>query len=156
MSATVCSRAFNRFCSPNPLHLFTFHLKDKKQLDIGNGTKAMMKVGELWTGWTEPNVSSATRPFSLHQERRQAAGVEADKSLGENDFVIRAVINEMKGRNMEHLGKTYDLLSVKGGCPVERPTVGVGLMSKALSLGVPFGHGSVSSERLISHKGEEE
>ena len=35
--------------------------------------------------------------------------------MGENDFVIRAVINEMKGRNMEHLGKTYDLLSVKGG-----------------------------------------
>ena len=103
---------------PVPYIFFTFHLKDKKQfMDIGNGTKAMMKVGEIvdWVDGTQRFVSQQIFLTRYTKKGDKAAGVEADKSLGENDFVIRAVINEMKGRNMEHLGKTYDLLSVKGG-----------------------------------------
>tara|TARA_R100000231_G_scaffold45307_6_gene39134 strand:+ start:15870 stop:16802 length:933 start_codon:yes stop_codon:yes gene_type:complete len=103
---------------PVPYIFFTFHLKDKKQfMDIGNGTKAMMKVGEIvdWVDGTQRFVSQQIFLTRYTKKGDKAAGVEADKSLGENDFVIRAVINEMKGRNMEHLGKTYDLLSVKSG-----------------------------------------
>ena len=103
---------------PVPYMFFTFHLKDKKQfMDIGNGTKAMMKVGEIvdWMDGTQRFVSQQIFLTRYTKKGDKAAGVEADKSLGDNDFVIRAVINEMKGRNMEHLGKTYDLLSVKSG-----------------------------------------
>lgn len=103
---------------PIPYIFFTFHLKDKKQfMDVGNGTKAMMKVGEVvdWVDGTQRFVSQQIFLTRYTKKGDKAAGVEADKSLSDNDFVIRAVINEMKGRNMEHLGKTYDILSVKGG-----------------------------------------
>ena len=103
---------------PVPYIFFTFHLKDKKQfMDIGNGTKAMMKVGEIvdWVDGTQRFVSQQIFLTRYTKKGDKAAGVEADKSLGDNDFVIRAVINEMKGRNMEHLGKSYDLLTVKNG-----------------------------------------
>ena len=68
-------------------------------MDIGNGTKAMMKVGEIvdWVDGTQRFVSQQIFLTRYTKKGDKAAGVEADKSLGENDFVIRAVINEMKG-----------------------------------------------------------
>ena len=103
---------------PIPYVFFTFHLKDKKQfMDIGNGTKAMMKIGEQvdWVEGTQRFVSQQIFLTRFTKIGDKSAGVEADKTLGENDFVIRATIQEMKGRNMEHLGETHDVLRVKDG-----------------------------------------
>jgi len=103
---------------PIPYIFFTFHLKDKKQfMDIGNGTKAMMKIGEVvdWVDGTQRFVSQQILLRRYTKKGDKTAGVEADKKLGDDDFVIRATINEMKGRNMEHLGKQYDLMSVING-----------------------------------------
>ena len=103
---------------PIPYVFFTFHLKDQKQyMDIGNGTKALMKVGEIvdWIDGTQRFVSQQIFLRRYTKKGDKAAGVEADKSLAEDEFVIRASVEEMKGRNMEHLGKTYDVMSVKNG-----------------------------------------
>ena len=103
---------------PIPYIFFTFHLKDKKQfMDIGNGTKGLMKVGEIvdWIDGTQRFVSQQIFLKRYTKKGDKASGVEADKTLGDDEFVIRASIEEMKGRNMEHLGKVYDVMSVKGG-----------------------------------------
>jgi len=103
---------------PIPYIFFTFHLKDKKQfMDVGNGTKAMMKIGEIvdWVDGTQRFVSQQILLRRYTKKGDKTAGVEADKSLDEGDFIIRATVNEMKGRNMEHLGKRYDVMSVKAG-----------------------------------------
>lgn len=103
---------------PIPYIFFTFHLKDKKQfMDVGNGTKAMMKIGEIvdWVEGTQRFVSQQIMLRRYTKKGDKTAGVEADKSLNEGDFIIRATVNEMKGRNMEHLGKRYDVMSVKAG-----------------------------------------
>lgn len=113
---------------PIPYVFFTFHLKDRKEfMDIGNGTKAMMKIGEQvdWVDSTQRFVSQQIFLTRYTKKGDKAAGVEADKNLAEDEFVIRAVVEEMKGRNMEHLGKTFDVLKVKGekvewnGIPLE-------------------------------------
>ena len=103
---------------PIPYVFFTFHMKDQKRYtDVGNGTKALMKVGEVvdWIDGTQRFVSQQIFLKRYTKKGDKAAGVEADKSLGEDEWVIRASVEEMKGRNMEHLGKTYDVMSVKGG-----------------------------------------
>ena len=103
---------------PIPYIFFTFHLKDKKQfMDIGNGTKGLMKVGEIvdWIDGTQRFVSQQIFLKRYTKKGDKASGVEADKTLADDEFVIRASIEEMKGRNMEHLGKVYDVMSVKGG-----------------------------------------
>lgn len=113
---------------PVPYVFFTFHLKDRKEfMDIGNGTKAMMKIGEQvdWVDSTQRFVSQQIFLTRYTKKGDKSAGVEADKNLAEDEFVIRAVVEEMKGRNMEHLGKTFDVLKVKGekvewnGIPLE-------------------------------------
>ena len=112
----VFKSVLNRLTAlPIPHIFFTFHIKDKKQfMDIGNGTKAMMKVGEIvdWIEGTQRFVSQQIFLRRYTKKGDKAAGVDADKTLGEGDFVIRATVNEMKGRNMEHLGKQYDLMAV--------------------------------------------
>ena len=103
---------------PIPYVFFTFHLKDQKQyMDVGDGTKALMTVGTRpdWVDGTQRFVSQQVFLRRYTQKGDRAAGVEADKSLGADEFVIRAAIEEMKGRNMEHLGKTYDILRVNSG-----------------------------------------
>ena len=103
---------------PIPYIFFTFHLKDKKQfMDIGNGTKGLMKVGEIvdWIDGTQRFVSQQIFLKRYTKKGDKASGVEADKSLADDEFVIRASVEEMKGRNMEHLGKVYDVMRVKGG-----------------------------------------
>ena len=116
---TIFKDVLNRLTAlPVPYMFFTFHLKDnKKYMDIGDGTKALMKVGEKvdWVDGTQRFVSQQVWLKRYSKKGDSAAGVEVDKSLGDEDWVIRASIEEMKGRNMEHLGKTYDVLEVRGG-----------------------------------------
>lgn len=113
---------------PIPYIFYTFHLKDnQKYMDIGDGTKALMKVGEKvdWANGTQRFVSQQVWLKRYTKKGDKAAGVEADKSLSDNEFAIRATIEEMKGRNMEHLGKTFEVLNVKdskvtwNGLPLE-------------------------------------
>ena len=44
-----------------------------------------------------------------------AAGVKGDRKLGDNQWVVRATVEEMKGAGMEFVGSTHDVLSVKNG-----------------------------------------
>jgi predicted SnoaL-like aldol condensation-catalyzing enzyme len=44
-----------------------------------------------------------------------AAGVEGDRSLADNEWVVRATIEEMKGSNIEKVGTTHDILRIKDG-----------------------------------------
>ncbi|QDP62567.1 MAG: hypothetical protein Unbinned2404contig1000_44 [Prokaryotic dsDNA virus sp.] len=101
---------------PIPYIFYTFHLKDQKQyMDIGDGTKALMKVGEKvdWVDGTQRFVSQQVWLRRYTKKGDKAAGVEADKALADDEFAIRAKIEEMKGRNMEHLGTTHEVLNVK-------------------------------------------
>lgn len=101
---------------PIPYIFYTFHLKDQKQyMDIGDGTKALMKVGEKvdWVDGTQRFVSQQVWLKRYTKKGDKAAGVEADKALADDEFAIRAKIEEMKGRNMEHLGTTHEVLNVK-------------------------------------------
>ena len=97
---------------------FTYHLKDVKQFaDIGNGQKGLMKVGEV------PDCEKGTmRLFSQQiflarytKKGDIAAGVKSDPNLAENEWEIRATIEEMKGWNQEHLGTTHTILRVSDG-----------------------------------------
>lgn len=100
---------------PIPYVFFTFHLKDEQQyVDNGSGQKVLMKVGSKvdWVKGTQRFVSQQVWLTRYTKKGDRAAGVEADKSLKDGQFVIRASIEEMKGRNMELLGNTYDVLSV--------------------------------------------
>ena len=113
---------------PIPYVFFTFHLKDdQKYMDVGDGTKALMKIGEKveWVNGTQRFVSQQIWLKRYTKKGDKAAGVASDKKLAEGEFAIRATIEEMKGRNMEHLGKTYEVLNVKdskvtwNGLPME-------------------------------------
>lgn len=97
---------------------FTFHLKDVKQFaDIGNGQKGLMKVGEVpeWEKGTMRLFSQQLWMTRYTKKGDIAAGVKADKSLSDNEWVIRASVEEMKGFNQQHLGTTHDVLRVKDG-----------------------------------------
>jgi hypothetical protein len=103
---------------PVPYVFFTFHLKDHQTyVDLGNGQKGLMKVGEKvdWVSGTQRFVSQQVFLRRYTQKGDKAAGVEADKDLKPGEFVVRAHIEEMKGRNSEHLGKTFDVLRVVDG-----------------------------------------
>lgn len=100
---------------PIPNMFFTFHLKDEQQyVDNGSGQKVLMKVGSKvdWVKGTQRFVSQQVWLTRYTKKGDRAAGVEADKSLKDGQFVIRGSIEEMKGRNMELVGNTYDVLSV--------------------------------------------
>lgn len=95
---------------------FTFHLKDHKTyVDLGNGTKGLMKVGEQvdWVDGTQRLVSQQIFLSRYMNKSDDAAGVKGDSSLAENEWVVRATIEEMKGRGMELVGSTHDILTIK-------------------------------------------
>lgn len=97
---------------------FTFHLKDVKEfMDIGNGQKGLMKVGETpeWENGTKRLFSQQIWLTRHSKEGDMAAGVKADHSLTDGQWVVRASINEMKGRHHEYLGTTHDILNIKDG-----------------------------------------
>lgn len=95
---------------------FTFHLKDHKQyLGDGGGKKVLMKVGEKpdWVDGTQRNMSQQIFLARYTQKGDEAAGVKADKTLKEGEFVIRAVVEEMKGTGSEFVGTSHDVLRIK-------------------------------------------
>ena len=103
---------------PVPYVFFTFHLKNIREfMDIGDGRKGLMKIGEKvdWIDGTQRFVSQQMWLTRYTKKGDIAAGVSADPSLGDNDWMIKCRVEEMKGRNMEHLGKEYVILEVRDG-----------------------------------------
>ena len=45
----------------------------------------------------------------------EAAGVSGDDIPADNEWVVRATIEEMKGRGMELVGTIHDILNIKDG-----------------------------------------
>tara|TARA_R100001509_G_C4881323_1_gene220252 strand:+ start:894 stop:1820 length:927 start_codon:yes stop_codon:yes gene_type:complete len=96
---------------------FTFHLKDHKTyVDVGGGSKGLMKIGEKvdWVDGTQRIVSQQIFLARYKKTADDAAGVKGDDTLDDNEWVVRGTIEEMKGRGMELVGTTYDILSIKG------------------------------------------
>lgn len=97
---------------------FTFHLKDHKTyVDVGGGAKGLMKIGEKvdWVDGTQRIVSQQIFMARYRNKADDASGVKGDDSLDDNEWVVRATIEEMKGRGMELVGTTHDILNIKGG-----------------------------------------
>ncbi len=97
---------------------FTFHLKDiRNYVDSGTGGKVLMTIGSKpdWVDGTQRIMTSQVFLTRYMSKADQAAGVMADKSLGDNEWEIRGIIEEMKGKNMEHLGTENTVLNVKAG-----------------------------------------
>lgn len=97
---------------------FTFHLKDHKTyVDVGGGSKGLMKIGEKvdWVDGTQRIVSQQIFLARYRNKADEAAGVSGDDTLGDKEWVVRATIEEMKGRGMELVGTTHDILNIKDG-----------------------------------------
>tara|TARA_R110001606_G_scaffold394342_1_gene565164 strand:+ start:188 stop:1120 length:933 start_codon:yes stop_codon:yes gene_type:complete len=97
---------------------FTFHLKNIQQyMDDGNGRKVLMKTGER-PEWEKGSMRLFSQQLFLGRYMKKpdsAAGVKGDKTMADGEWSIRATVEEMKGRNMEFLGQTFDVLTVKKG-----------------------------------------
>ena len=98
--------------------LFTFHMKDVSEyVDNGSGGKVMMKVGEK-PEWDRGTMRLFSQQIFLSRYMKRAdsaAGVKADASLKDGEWVVKATIEEMKGQHMEHLGETHTILKVADG-----------------------------------------
>jgi hypothetical protein len=92
---------------------FTFHRKDVQQYVDGG----LMKIGEKvdWVDGTQRIMSQQIFLQRFTKKGDRTAGVEKDNSLGDDDFVIRATIEEIKGRGMEHIGSVHEILKVSKG-----------------------------------------
>ena len=98
--------------------MFTFHLKAiKNYVDGGGGSKVLMTIGQRpdWVDGTQRIVNAQIFLNRYMNKPDPAAGVKADKSLSDGEWEIRGVVEEMKGKNMELLGKEFVVLNVKGG-----------------------------------------
>mgnify|MGYP003669399425 FL=1 len=95
---------------------FTFHLKDNKTfVDVGGGSKGLVKIGEKvdWVEGTQRIVSQQIFLARYRKKANESSGVKGDDKLKEDEWVVRATIEEMKGRGMELVGTTHDVLSIK-------------------------------------------
>lgn len=101
---------------PVPCVFFTFHLKDvSNYVDNGSGGKVLMKVGER-PEWEKGTMRLFSQQIFLSRYMKKAdaaAGVKADPSLAPDEWVVKATIEEIKGKHMEHVGETHTILSVK-------------------------------------------
>ncbi len=98
--------------------MFTFHLKAiKNYVDGGGGSKVLMTIGQRpdWVDGTQRIVNAQIFLNRYMNKPDPAAGVKADKSLSDGEWEIRGIVEEMKGKNMELLGKEFVVLNVKGG-----------------------------------------
>ncbi len=97
---------------------YTYHLKAVQQyMDDGSGKKVLMAVGER-PEWEKGTMRKFTQQIFLSRYMKKAdmaAGVKGDRKLGDNQWVVRATVEEMKGAGMEFVGSTHDVLSVKNG-----------------------------------------
>ena len=102
-----------------PSVVFTYHLKDiSNYVDNGSGGKVLMKIGERpeWEKGTMRLFSQQIFLSRFMKKADSAAGVKADPSLkNPEDWVVKATIEEIKGKNMEHIGETHTILSVIDG-----------------------------------------
>lgn len=97
---------------------FTFHLKDNKQFaDLGNGSKGLMKIGEKpdWVDGTQRLASQQLFMGRYQKKGDSSAGVYADKTLKDDEWVVKAKIEEIKGKGMELVGQERTILRVQGG-----------------------------------------
>ena len=97
---------------------FTFHLKDHKVFqDIGSGQKGLIKIGEKpeWVEGTQRIMSQQIFLGRYQKTGDDAAGVYADPSLAPGEFVVKARIEEMKGRGMDLVGQERVVLRIKDG-----------------------------------------
>ncbi len=97
---------------------FTFHLKDNKQYaDLGNGQKGLMKIGEKpdWVDGTQRLASQQLFMGRYQKKGDSSAGVYADKTLADDEWVVKAKIEEIKGKGMELVGQERVILRVQGG-----------------------------------------
>ena len=95
---------------------FTFHLKDHRTyVNDGSGKKVLMTVGAKpdWVDGTQRIFSQQIFLERYMKDADPAAGVSGDKSLDKGEWVVRATIEEMKGKGSDHIGQTYDILHVK-------------------------------------------
>ena len=97
---------------------FTYHLKAIQQyMDDGTGKKVLMTVGER-PDWEKGTMRKFTQQIFLSRYMKKAdmaAGVKGDKNLDADEWVVRGVVEEMKGSHMELVGSTHDILRVKDG-----------------------------------------
>ena len=96
----------------------TFHLKAVQEyMDDGSGKKVLMAVGERpdWEKGTMRRFSQQIFVSRYMKKAAMAAGVKGDKALADDEWLIRATVEEMKGKNMEYVGTTHDILTVKAG-----------------------------------------
>ena len=97
---------------------FNFHLKPIQQyMDDGTGKKVLMNVGER-PEWDKGTMRYFSQQIFLSRYMKKAdpaAGVEGDRTLGDGEWVVRGTVEEMKGKNIEKVGSTHDILSVKNG-----------------------------------------
>ena len=101
-----------------PKVFYTFHLKEIKEfVNDGTGKKVLMTVGERpeWEKGTMRLFSQQIFLTRYMKKADNAAGVKGDSKLNDGQWVVRAEIEEMKGKNMEHLGTTHTILSVDNG-----------------------------------------
>ena len=104
---------------PVPSVFFTFHLKDiSNYVDNGNGGKVLMKVGER-PEWEKGTMRLFSQQIFLSRYMKKAdsaVGVKADPTLkNDDDWIVKATIEEIKGQHMEHIGETNTILSVIKG-----------------------------------------
>jgi hypothetical protein len=103
---------------PVPKVFFTFHLKPVQQyMDDGTGKKVLMTVGDR-PDWDKGTMRKFSQQIFLNRYMKKAdiaAGVKGDKTLADGEWAIKGTIEEMKGKNMEYVGSTHTILSVKGG-----------------------------------------
>ena len=96
----------------------TFHLKAVQEwMDDGSGKKVLMTVGER-PEWDKGTMRRFSQQIFLNRFMKKAdpaAGVKRDRKLAENQWVVKATIEEMKGKFIEYVGQTHTLLDVKDG-----------------------------------------
>lgn len=97
---------------------FTFHLKDVSEyLDDGTGKKVLMTVGHR-PEWEKGTMRKFSQQIFLSRYQKKAdlaAGVEGDRNLKDDEWVVRAKIEEMKGQHIEKVGSVHDIARIRDG-----------------------------------------
>ena len=97
---------------------FTFHLKPVSEyLDDGTGKKVLMTVGHRpeWDKGTMRKFSQQIFLSRYQKKADMASGVEGDRTLKDNEWVVRAKIEEMKGHHIEKVGSSHDVARITNG-----------------------------------------
>ncbi len=76
-----------------------------------------MKIGEKpdWVDGTQRLASQQLFMGRYQKKGDSSAGVYADKTLADDEWVVKAKIEEIKGKGMELVGQERVVLRVQGG-----------------------------------------